>query len=90
MVGREHLLRLDLRQDQPAKVPAPVASRISNDLPFGLVQAFRRKRVVLGHTPQLAEQIVGIDIMRPSHGEGLDDIFRRIAVERLLDATELS
>ena len=40
MIGKSNLLVLDFGQYQPAVVPTPGTSRVSNDLPLGLVQTF--------------------------------------------------
>lgn len=76
MTSEINVLSLDLCKYEPAIVPAPGTCRISNDLPFRFVQAFGAERVVSSKAAQLAEEVVGVDVMRPGAGHWLCDFCR--------------
>ena len=73
-VSKRDLLILDLGKYQPAVVPTPGASRVSDDLPLGLVQTFGAKRVVFGYASQFAQEVVGIYVVRPGSSHGLSNV----------------
>lgn len=70
------ILRLDLVEYQPAIVPTSGAGRISDNQPFGFIQAFRAERVILRKAAQLAQKVVGIDVVSPGTGHRLRDFGR--------------
>lgn len=82
------VLCLDLVENQPTIIPTSSAGGVPNHQPFGFIQAFRAERVILRKTAQLAQKVIGIDVMSPSTGHGLRDFGRVQVCEDLLDTTE--
>lgn len=70
------ILGLDLVKYQPAIIPTSSAGGIPDNQPFGLVQAFRTEWVVFRKAAQLAQKVVGIDVMSPGTGHRLCDFGR--------------
>ena len=82
------ILALDLVKDQPAIIPTSGAGGIPDNQPFGFVQAFRAERVVSRKATQLAQEVVGIDVMGPGACHRLCDFGRVQVCEDLLDSTQ--
>jgi hypothetical protein len=71
--GSFSLLILNLQKHQPAIIPAADAVWVADDEPFRLVQALRGEGVVLSEASELAEEIVGVDIVGPGGGHWFCD-----------------
>lgn len=70
-------LVLELHKKKPDKVPALATIRIIVDPPFGVLQKLGTEWVLSGQTPELAEKVVGGDIVIPSIGHGRR-VFRHV------------
>ena len=79
-------LAFDLGKYQPAVVPAADARFVANDLPFSIVKTFRAERIILCHASEFAQEVVGVNVVRPGTGHGLSDIFGIARREEFLDA----
>src|SRR6266536_966804 len=64
-LGRCNILVLYLQKNQPAVVPAADAVRIPNNEPFCFVETLRAEGVVLCEASELAEEVVGVDVVGP-------------------------
>lgn len=80
-------LILDLRENQPAVVPAARARRIADDLPFGLIQALGAERIVLGEATKFTQEVIGVDVVGPGRGHGFGDVRSGVGAKEFLDAT---
>ena len=87
MSFRNDSLALDFGQYQPTVVPAADTRFVADDLPFGVVKTIGAERVIFGHAPQFAEEVVGVDVVCPGTGHGLGDILGTVGREEFLDAT---
>jgi len=83
------ILCLDLVEHQPAIVPTSGAGRIPNDQPFGFIEALRAEGVIFRKAAQLAQEVVGIDVMSPGTGHRLRDVGRVQVCKDLLDTPQL-
>ena len=85
----KHSLVLDLLEHEPAIVPAPRALRVADYHPLRLIKTFRAERIAFGEPAKLAEEVVRIDIVRPSVGQS-GDTGRAGTCQRFLDATKFN
>ncbi len=60
-----YLLVLNLHQNKPNKVPAPIAVRIRLNSPFCIVYASAGERVVGRELPEFVEKVIGCDVVFP-------------------------
>jgi hypothetical protein len=86
MFGILHVPNLD--QNKPAVIPTARTFRIPDDKPFGLIQALRAEWIVIRQTSQLAEKVIGINIMSPCACHGLCDLRDIEVSEHPLDSTK--
>lgn len=81
-------LILDFRKKEPGEVPTLAAVRIIVDPPLGVFQKIGTERVFSGQAPELAEKVVGRDVVIPSIGHGCRVIRHIDRYEHLLYPTE--
>lgn len=81
-------LILDFRKKEPDEVPTFAAVRVVVDSPLGVFQNIGTERVFSSQAPELAEEVVGRDIVIPSIGHGCRVIRYIDRYEHLLYPTE--
>lgn len=86
--GQVNSLFTDFSKHQPTIVPAAGAGRVTDHLPFGLIQTLGAERIVLRQCAKLAKQVVGVDVVGPGIGHWLGGIRCIGSGKDLLDSTE--
>ena len=66
MKHRVYIRVSHFEQHEPGVVPAPRTLRVRNHRPLGLVHAFGSQRVGLCKSTELGQEVIMVDIVRPS------------------------